>query len=831
MNAFIKILGTFLMVSSGLYLCQSPNDTMEAWISKFYHIGNIEVSQNGRWIAANKFYDQNNDTIMVFDSQNPLKPIGSIKGLSYNRSFLNPGALLSIASDTATFWNFRTNTKRHYVSTKKADVLKEINQYCILDKNGTLTVYDINGQPNHTFTRVQNVYITDGNKRLYLNRKEGNTNEIVSLQVNRISVLHSTENEVKQMVLSNSGNQLFITELNPATSLQFLTAIDTNIAKVVTLKEIMMGRDEFLRVTEIKNGKGYLFNIEKVTPPSTKTLVDIWYGNDGNLKAKKSGVGKCKYYYWQPTANALLTIPNDEHQTISSLNSQRYFLAFNPFDNYNYVTQQPQFSAYLYDIQQKTFSKFTNLKGVYYGSPEIICSPDGQFVLGSENGENWTLFELGNLNKTVITKSRLQNPVFSSDGTQIFFESDDDIWRYHIKTKKLEQLKIAGKLSTQIINYQRISLIIGYNVLLKTFDVQKPLLVKAVNVSNLETLIIKWQNGHANTIVNPTVNYLKEIQADEHVKNIFFTEENYNKPPMLYLASTNGITKKVLFEDKTLDKTSHSIKQEAIEYFNSQKKSLKGILYYPENFRNDKKYPMIVRIYQIQSNARNEYQIPGYKNPVGFDIRALLRRGYFVYMPDIIFTEIGTGLSALDCVNNALDAVLNNPNIDVNRIGLMGHSHGGYETNFIATHSSRFKAYISGAGNSDIVRSYFSYNYNFNSPFYWQFENGQYEMNIPFSEKKELYFKNNPIYDVEKVNAPILLWAGKKDENIAWDQVMEFYVGLKRNGKNVIALFYPNGGHALGNGEERKDLYNRVLEWWDYFLKDKKGIEWINKQL
>jgi dipeptidyl aminopeptidase/acylaminoacyl peptidase len=83
-----------------------------------------------------------------------------------------------------------------------------------------------------------------------------------------------------------------------------------------------------------------------------------------------------------------------------------------------------------------------------------------------------------------------------------------------------------------------------------------------------------------------------------------------------------------------------------------------------------------------------------------------------------------------------------------------------------------------------------------------------------------------------KVNAPILLWAGKKDENIKWDQVMEFYIGLKRNNKDVIALFYPNQGHNPSfNSEDRKDLYYRTLEWWDYFLKDKTNIDWINKQM
>lgn len=157
---------------------------------------------------------------------------------------------------------------------------------------------------------------------------------------------------------------------------------------------------------------------------------------------------------------------------------------------------------------------------------------------------------------------------------------------------------------------------------------------------------------------------------------------------------------------------------------------------------------------------------------------------------------------------------------------------GGYETNFIAIKSDRFAAYISGASVSNIVRSYFSYNTHFNIMDHARFENGQFEMNVPFSENKELYFKNNPIDEVDKVSAPMLLWAGMKDENVTPDQTMAFYAGLVRNRKPVIALLYHNKGHDLGIGsKESNDLNLKTLEWWGYFLKEEKNILWIDKEI
>lgn len=239
---------------------------------------------------------------------------------------------------------------------------------------------------------------------------------------------------------------------------------------------------------------------------------------------------------------------------------------------------------------------------------------------------------------------------------------------------------------------------------------------------------------------------------------------------------------------------------------------------------------MVVQIYQIKSSEANKYF---YKvDHVGFDLRSLLKKGYFVYLPDIIYSETGAGQSALDCVNAALDTIVNNENIDIKKIGLTGHSMGGYETNFIATHSDRFATYISGSAHSDLIRNYFSYNYSTDIPQIWRIETGQYEMGVSFAEDKERYFKNSPINYVDQVNAPILLWAGKKDENVPWDQTMEFFMGLKRFDKDVIALFYKDGDHTFyETPKNNDDITKRSLEWWDYFLKDKKDVKWINTQL
>jgi len=59
---------------------------------------------------------------------------------------------------------------------------------------------------------------------------------------------------------------------------------------------------------------------------------------------------------------------------------------------------------------------------------------------------------------------------------------------------------------------------------------------------------------------------------------------------------------------------------------------------------------------------------------------------------------------------------------------------------------------------------------------------------------------------------------------------MAMYLGLMRNNLTAVALFYPNNAHVLDTYSKASiDLNDRILDWWEYFLKDNKTIEWIKK--
>jgi dipeptidyl aminopeptidase/acylaminoacyl peptidase len=451
--------------------------------------------------------------------------------------------------------------------------------------------------------------------------------------------------------------------------------------------------------------------------------------------------------------------------------------------------------------------------------------------VGSRDGQQWTLFNIEDGSQYDINRNGLQNPAFSDDNRYIFFESGNDLWKYDVVIKTLIPTKLAPGKTAKIVNVTEYEQSPQSHISVRSFDPKKTVLLEIRDpVQNLTSYNVWKENNTTKEIIPSTNDKIRNIVYDDRMSIFLTLEENYNKAPQLFLRSS-APKKQLLYGGDTADQTASLLKQDIIHYTSGEGLPLKGVLYYPVHYQPNKKYPMVVHIYQIQSDKSNEYFTPSYNNRDGLDIRTLTERGYFVLLPDTAVGPTGAGLSALHCVNKALDAVHTHPNIDMQKVGLVGHSFGGYETNFIATHSNRFAAYISGAGISDIVRSYFSYNYHFAGPYYWQYEHGIFSM-LPFSNSKEIYFNNNPIYNIEGINAPILLWTGMKDQNVPWDQTMEFFIGLKRNQKPTIALFYPNGRHALAfDSKEKKNLHTKVLEWWDYFLKNKKNVPWIDRQM
>jgi len=807
---------------------QDRLDSLERLMEQQYKPAILGFSENGSYVAFEKRYGKSSDTITVYSTSGKGKEMGHILNMKAGQTFLKEQAILSRTLGRASYWNFKNGEKIDFHNIKLATPLTQTGMFSVLYKNDSISVFDINAKRLYSLGNVVGFPITDGQGMTYVKRKIGSGEEIYDVSGKEPRKVYASKHPLAHVLLSNAKSFLIAIAYDPATKLSKMIAVNTRTGKMVQSIVPGMRQDEYPSFTEYDGGRAIMVcGVHRVAKEKT---VELWYGHDGKLADNEFG-SKTISAYWVmdfQTGN-IQALTTGDFTNILPLGNERHFLAFSEGAGHDYRTSNEHGEMSLFDLTTKDFKKFDVIKNF-----QLYLSVRGESVVYRSMDNQWVICELRSLAKHQIGGAELRNPVFRSGDKEVYFESDKGLYRYSVPNKLLEQVSGTENKSIKIINRKRAIFFAGNltNYYRMWMEKDSPLILEAKDKDQNLTSYLKVTAGKTNALLPAVANYISTIFFSSNFQRAAFVEENYNLPPRLVLADLASEEQQVLLQSNKGDKQVKDFKQELIHFQNSEGKSLKGLLYYPADFDAKRKYPMVVRIYQVQSHTSNRYYSYGYTNDVAFELRELVEKGYFVYLPDIVFGAKGTGLSALDCVNKSLDAIVGRSYIDTTKIGLTGHSHGGYETNFIATQSSRFAAYLSGAGNSDIVRSYFSYNYNFHSPFYWQFEDGQYEMPAAFAKDKELYFRNNPIHYTDQVKAPVFLWAGKKDENIAWDQVMEFYVALKRHHKKVIAVFYPEQGHAPRNTSlERKDLYRRVGQWWDYFLKDQKDVDWIDKEM
>jgi dienelactone hydrolase len=263
---------------------------------------------------------------------------------------------------------------------------------------------------------------------------------------------------------------------------------------------------------------------------------------------------------------------------------------------------------------------------------------------------------------------------------------------------------------------------------------------------------------------------------------------------------------------------------ELVSWKVSGDKSSQGILYKPENFDPRKKYPMIVYYYERLSDNLHRYMAPE-ESDGRLNIPLYVSHGYLVFTPDIHYVIGHPGASAYRHVISGVAYLINRGYVDEKRLGLQGHSFGGFETNYIITHSNLFAAAVSASGMSDFVSAYGSVIGDGTSR-QRQYEIYRDRIGTTLWKRPDLYFENSPIFRADKVSTPLLLMANKADGDVPCQQGMEFFTALRRLRKKVWLLQYDGEGHNV-EGEAAEDFTKRMFQFFNYYLKNEAPAKWM----
>ncbi|TDS66223.1 alpha/beta hydrolase family protein [Myroides indicus] len=846
-----KYLITYLLVLFPLYSFAGEIKDSIRLDTRWNTLMPMTLSDDGKWLFYDQYYTNApaQDKSWAINTQNGKQT--ELTGVRGSKILLNGDILPYVKGDTLVLKNLSNSAQSEYIpQIKKFEVFKHKNILALLNKQNQLRILKFSSNGYKVVLEIDGVEKFESNqislnkgKKHYNNKhplyilyqKDTSTKNLYSLNLESLQSEKLGEpgentgaltwnNQRDVFAIKNIDNELMIVDLKNKST------------KTVSLPEKNLERFTFKFYNNNDLYISYQYNSEQKIPESEYT--DIWYGNSAllypsNFQPKYNKVYQAFVFQY----NTQKLVPLDKAQDIEYLPLDRpnYIISFNPFEFQDYTESSSKIRFVLEQIEpQQVITELSITPYRYFFFP----SPDDNYLLyPTEDYEIWEIYDFRTGEKNtfradVYPATRMQ-PIWSSDSRQVFFQRDHNLYVYDLQSKKFEQLTdFKPGTSIWITNTQNSQ---GYNA--KNIEQSMPVIFTASQTEKGTREIYSYSKGKLKKLTNTTSKRIDTKMLDRltslDTQTLVYTEEDYNQPAEIKIYK-HGKTKTLVKSDMP-EELYNWRKRKVVQYTDKHGVTLNGVLFYPKDFNTSKKYPMITWIYEKQGNLRTVFDIPTYllrSGYAGFNQSLFNESGYFVFYPDTYVSEEGTGLSSLECVTKGIDAITKEePAIDKAKLGLIGHSFGGYQAGFIATQTKLFAAVVAGAGNHNLIASSYSYNYNLHKPNHCRVEGHQYYMENSYGENPDKYLSNSSILFAQQTYTPVLLWTGLKDIIVPWEQTRQFFVALKRYQKPVIALFYKEPEHSISSTlpKEQKDLANRVMDWFDYYLKNKKDILWIKK--
>lgn len=544
---------------------------------------------------------------------------------------------------------------------------------------------------------------------------------------------------------------------------------------------------------------------------------------------------------------SLLSTWNIQNQSIHAIETQELPSTFFNSDLsfalvYNSLTYEPLYNEhpyvdlYLKDLESGSLE--TVVSKVYLNRYQISISPKGKFIAYYKD-DTWWLYDTvkkKTFNLDDLTGTIFKNTEFDYTGEAPPFEPavweendkflilNDTFDVYRIGLDNLDITRItSGKEKKRKYRLETNSLKVGQNRLkfLKGYfnyelTENQPVLLHCSD-GNYNTGLAVW-DGKEKVTDFLFESYDIKGAAFSPTLGFFFKKERFDEPPSILFSNFKKKQKPIYQSNQQLKEYDLG-SSKTIRYSSQNGNELSGTLFYPADFVPEKKYPMIVIIYELLAGQVNNFRPPSMYEGNGFNILNYLNQGYFVLCPNIEYNHGAPGVSALQSVTAATEKALKNPAIDPQRLGLIGHSFGGYEAAFIATQTELFATVVAGAAPTNLESWYHTMGWYWGKSEMWRFENGQFRMRKPFFENKDSYYKNSPFHQVEHLKTPLLLWSGKIDYQVFWHQSIEMFLAMKRQKKEGKMLLYEDEGHVLLKKENKLHLNEFILNWFNGYLK------------
>ena len=265
-----------------------------------------------------------------------------------------------------------------------------------------------------------------------------------------------------------------------------------------------------------------------------------------------------------------------------------------------------------------------------------------------------------------------------------------------------------------------------------------------------------------------------------------------------------------------------------VEWTSNDGVELQGMLFTPDGFDPATEHPLLVYFYERMSDGVYTWRTP---RPGGSSVSVpfYVSRGYVVFIPDIPY-ELGyPGESALDAVVPGVLSLIDQGFVARDRIGVQGHSWGGYQIAYMLTKTNLFAAAEAGAPVANMTSAYGGIRWQTGMSRMFQYEQTQSRIGGSLWEATDTYLHNSPLFYADKIRTPVLMMHNDDDGAVPWYQGIELFVALRRLQQPVWLLNYNGEGHGLGRDANRKDWAIRMQQFFDHHLQGAPEPVWMEK--
>ncbi|MBF4473065.1 alpha/beta hydrolase family protein [Flavobacterium sp. HJJ] len=862
----LAVYGIIAIMSIGLVSCPAMGQGLtqkrltEADYGLWGTMGAEQISSKGEWASYRMSYEPDTDTLFVLNTQTHQRYFFAGAGTG---KFNGERTFACQKKEVLVLFDLKTREEKRIPAVERYDFSADGHYLVTLEKSqGSQLVVRKDGQVIDVIANVTEFRWNDTATALVYAVAANGIGMAGYLVLERRYAGHSivapTSQTFKVLQWQHKGKAVVFFGVSEGRTV--LYHYDSSSKRLDVLKStdpvfpasMEISPDQNVELTLSRDGEKVFFGITAAIEKENTMLhdaVEVWHANDKMIYPKQQLSATVKHpaylAVWYPERNVVRQISTAAQTWVMLSGKQDYALVASLWQH---EPKKKWFADLDYDLLAlETGRREPFLKQQSGFSEQMGISPDGRYI-NYYKESNWWVYDIQLKTHTNGTKGlgvswdNRENdpgnelkvwgqPGWTADHQWALYYDYNDIWAVsadglqrrrltHGREKQFRFRFDASAVSDQQeMNYR------GRGI--HCYDLSKKVLLTALDLyGGAVGYYMLEPNKTAAPIVMENSAVTKLQKAKESEAFIYMTQR-FDHPPCLMFQKSIKEPAVILAQSNPQQALYQWGKSEMIHYTDSKGRPLNGALFYPAGYDPSKRYPMVVYIYETVSRDINSYVNPTLHNSIGFTTTNLTVDGYAVLLADIAYEKGNTGFSAVDCVTKAAAKVIDMGIADAGRIGLMGHSFGGYETNFIITQTDMFATAISGSGVSDTIGHYFTINSDDNTPDGWRYENQQYRMGVSFFENQEAYYRNSPLFNAGTITTPLLTWAGRQDTNVQPRQAAAFYAALRRLQKEQVMLLYPSEGHVLNSPKNQEDLTHKIKDWLGYYLQGEVKKEWM----